>query len=178
MAIIAGGTCTLMVACSGLVAPESVPAADADETISPPLPVTDAMGPTDAAAEPAPTDASSREVLGFCAGSSCADAKACAEDIEGALDDGSVVPGVRTFTREQDAVTYVRSLGFQGPLTGTYAEFTAGGDPYVLAQLDAGTVVTVVNGAVAPDAYSGVVRYVQCTDSGDASTEVEDAAAE
>jgi hypothetical protein len=178
LAVVAAGACTLLVACTGLVAPEAAPAADGGlETGSPP-PATDAMSPLDAASEPAPRDAPSREVLGFCAGSSCADAKLCAEDIAYSLDDGSGYPGVHGFTREQDAVAYARSLGFQGPLTGNPVEFAAGGDPYVFAQLFAGTVFTVVDGTVAPDAYSGVVLYVQCTDSQDASADAEDAATE
>jgi hypothetical protein len=94
------------------------------------------------------------------------------------LDIGGGYPGVHVFPREPDAVAYVRSLGFQGPLTGNYVEFTAGGAPYVFAALYNDYVFVVVDGTVAPDFYGGVVRYAQCTDSQDASADADDAAAE
>lgn len=132
--------------------------------------------------EPAPTDANSVDVFHYSppcsdAGSSCGRAKLCVQDILFGLDTGDISPGVHPFVQEQDAAAYARSLGFQGALTGDYVEFTSGGDPYVFAQLDAQTFA-VVDGAIAPDVYAGIVRYEQCTYPEDGSTDADDGPAE
>jgi hypothetical protein len=159
LAVIAHAACTLLVACSGRVTAESAPPADAGVEASSP-------------SQPA-KDAASRDVVysGVCANgaSSCAAAKACASNVVYWLDDGTMSPGVHVFAREEDAVAYVRSLGFQGALAGDYVEFSAGGDPYAFAPLDDNNAFVVVDGAVAPSVYAGVVRYAQCAE--DAATE-------
>lgn len=163
-AIATGAACALLIACSGRVTPDSASPADAGlDTSTPSASPTDAGSQPDAARKaPAPTT--------LCAdgGSSCAAAKACASDLVGWLDDGTESPGAHVFSQEQDALAFVRSLGFQGALTGDYVEFNANGEPHVFASLDDGAYV-VVNGAIDPSVYRAIVRYGQCAE--DAATE-------